>query len=524
MRLLVHGSIPPVTVRFMLLCVLGPIESDPMATLPTRNSKGTQHLILRRVFEDNLKIVGKFEEPERAQGESSRRSGPKLSLMTVSMMFIVVAGVGYYGFLVSVKSDSTISHRHAEHSANQPRADHSVALSQPSTEVQTKQTGHIMVDTGRSEPPATVASAETGAEGDPRYSSVGRLSNASATVKGSVGAGAERLELGPSQMQDRLEPEYGKTLPGQTPVKHANRDDVQRDLRPIHPPLLMAKNKKRWTDAGARQLVRDLNPFDQITADILGPITDAGDYQTLFDQSNLDVANVFGLDIKTIVIDAGHGGRDPGAIGPFGLQEKDVTLDIAVRLRDRLTRREGYRILMTRDDDTFLSLKERVEFSNEQHADLFLSIHINSLPVERVTMVETYYFGPHADSESLRLAERENRGSGYNLSDFDDVIARITNTVKQQQSRQVASSIQRSLFSNMRVRNKTIKNWGIKTAPFVVLLGVEAPSVLAEISAISNKRAEKRLGTDSYRDQIASFLEEGILRYLNGRGSQDHST
>lgn len=494
-----------------------------MATLPAGKNKGTQHLILRRVFEDNLKIVGKFEEPKQAQGESSRKSGLKLSLMTVSMIFIVVAGVAYYGFLVSVQSDLVISNLQAEHSANPP-AVASLALSQSSTEVTTEQTDHVMADTSQAGPSATARSAEMDLEGERRYSSVERLPNA---IPG-PGASAEPLALRPGQMQNGLEPEYGQTSPVETSVQHATRDDDHRGARPPHPPLLMAKNAKRWPADGAHRVVNNVDPFDeafdQIIADTLGPITEAGEYQTLFGQSSLDVANVFGLDIKTIVIDAGHGGRDPGAIGPFGLQEKDVTLDIAVRLRDRLTRREGYRIVMTRDDNTFISLKDRVEFSNEQHADLFVSIHINSLPVERVTMVETYYFGPHRDSESLRLAERENRGSGYNLSDFDDVIARIANTVKQRESRQLAASIQRSLYSNMRVRNKAIKNWGIKTAPFVVLLGVEAPSVLAEISAISNKRAEKRLGTDDYRDQIASFLEQGILRYLNGRGSRDHST
>ena len=491
-----------------------------MATLPARKNKGTQHLILRRVFEDNLKILGKFEESKQAQGESNRKPGLKLSLMTVSMIFIVVAGVAYYGFLVSVQSDLIISNLQVEHSAHPPPADEALAWSQSSTELQTEQTAHVMADTGQAGPSATARSAEMGLKGERRYSSVVRLPNA---IPG-PGASAEPLALRPRQMQNGLEPEYGQTSPVETSVQHATRDDDHGSARPPHPPLLMAKNENRWTADGARRAVNNVDPFDQIIIDTLGPITGAGEYQTLFSQSSLDVANVFGLDIKTIVIDAGHGGRDPGAIGPFGLQEKDVTLDIAVRLRERLTRREGYRILMTRDDDTSISLKDRVEFSNVQNADLFVSIHINSLPVERVTMVETYYFGPHRDSESLQLAERENRGSGYNLSDFDDVIARIANTVKQRESRQLAASIQRSLYSNMRVRNKAIKNWGIKTAPFVVLLGVEAPSVLAEISAISNKRAEKRLGTDDYRDQIASFLEQGILRYLSGRGSQDHST
>lgn len=242
-------------------------------------------------------------------------------------------------------------------------------------------------------------------------------------------------------------------------------------------------------------------------------------YEALLAPSQVPLAQLFGLDAKTIVIDPGHGGRDPGAIGPGGLQEKDVTLQVALLLRERLSKHPGYRILMTRDKDVRISTRERVAFANEQKADLFISIHCNSLGKQQLNIIETYYFGAPADEESLRLAEAENQGSEYLMAEFKGMIKKIGDNFKQQESNALAASIQNTLFRQMKAQDATVVNRGTKMAPFVVLLGADMPSVLAEITCISNPEEEKKLADPAYLEMFAQYLEGGIVGYLN----QTHS-
>ena len=241
----------------------------------------------------------------------------------------------------------------------------------------------------------------------------------------------------------------------------------------------------------------------------------SSDYQSLWSDPQVSIADLFDLGVKTIVIDAGHGGRDPGAIGPGGLQEKTVALDLARRLQTRLQRHEGYRILMTRDGDIALSLKERVEFANSNGADLFISLHVNALPVEQPTIVETYYFGPQTDKAAMRVAMKENHQSDYTIANFRDMIRKIGDSFKHYESKNLATAIHKSLYRNIKRQNKKFVSWGVKTAPFVVLLGVDTPSVLVEVTTLSNRREERRLRTKKYREKIAGYLEEGIVKYLN---------
>ena len=241
----------------------------------------------------------------------------------------------------------------------------------------------------------------------------------------------------------------------------------------------------------------------------------SSDYQSLWSDPQVSIADLFDLGVKTIVIDAGHGGRDPGAIGPGGLQEKAVALDLAKRLRTRLQQHEGYRILMTRDDDVALTLKERVGFANSNGADLFISLHVNALPVEQPTIVETYYFGPQTDKAAMRVAMKENHQSDYTIANFRDMIRKIGDSFKHYESKNLATSIHKSLYRNIKRQNKKVISWGVKAAPFVVLLGVDTPSVLVEVTTLSNRREERRLKTKEYREKIAGFLEEGIVNYLN---------
>jgi len=238
-------------------------------------------------------------------------------------------------------------------------------------------------------------------------------------------------------------------------------------------------------------------------------------YQQMIEDGSIPVADLFGLDVRTIVIDPGHGGVDPGATGPNGVMEKELTLDIARRVRDKLERAGNHRVLMTRDDDIKIALKDRVAFARKHTADLFISIHFNSLPVESDNLVETFYFGPQADKRILELAEKENADSGYAVADFRQVIERISDTLKTQESKDLAALLPRQLYTNLKRENRQLSNAGIKTAPFVVLLGSDVPSVLAEVSCLSNEREARNLETPEYRDKVAGYLRDGILEYLD---------
>jgi N-acetylmuramoyl-L-alanine amidase len=235
----------------------------------------------------------------------------------------------------------------------------------------------------------------------------------------------------------------------------------------------------------------------------------------------IGVAELYGLELRTIVIDAGHGGADPGAIGPRGLMEKDVTLDVAWRLQARLERYPEYRILMTRVGDEKLLLRERVAFTNEERADLFVSIHINWLPDESQVGVETYFYGPSSDAKARALAARENRNSGYTVAEFNELTRRLGVTLKLEESRQAATAIQESLHRNMARLGGSVSDWGARSGDFAVLLGVEAPSVLAEIATLSNREEEARLNTPEHRERLAAFLEQGIVTYLRQHSTQN---
>jgi N-acetylmuramoyl-L-alanine amidase len=248
-------------------------------------------------------------------------------------------------------------------------------------------------------------------------------------------------------------------------------------------------------------------------------IVTVGDYDAMLTRLDMPMADLFDLKIGTIVIDPGHGGIDPGAIGHQGLQEKDVALDIARRLRDKLTRTGRYHVLLTRGEDRKVYLKERVAFAKDNNADLFISIHANALPAEASSLnyVETYYFGPYSDLRTLEIAEKENHDSDYAIGDFRKIISKIGDTMKTEESKDLANAIHSKLYSGLKSHNQDMIDAGSKTGPFVVLLGVEVPSVLVEVSCISNMAEETRLSKPEYRDDIADYLKMGIIDYLDQR-------
>jgi N-acetylmuramoyl-L-alanine amidase len=245
-------------------------------------------------------------------------------------------------------------------------------------------------------------------------------------------------------------------------------------------------------------------------------------YAAMLRDLDVGMADLFDLQVRTNVIDPGHGGRDPGAVGPGAVKEKDVVLDIARRLRDKLMAASPHRVLLTREDDSLVPLKDRVAFAAGSQADLFISIHINSVPAEAgpVNYVETYYFGPHADQRTLDLAQQENHGSDYRIGDFRSMIARIGDRLKTEESARLASAIHHQLYDRLRHHSEGLQDAGVKSGPFVVLLGVEVPSVLVEIACISNEAEARRLSTPDYRDSVAGYLQAGVSAYLQDRAAR----
>jgi N-acetylmuramoyl-L-alanine amidase len=227
------------------------------------------------------------------------------------------------------------------------------------------------------------------------------------------------------------------------------------------------------------------------------------------------LSRILGLKVSRIVIDAGHGGPDTGTIGPGGLQEKDVVLDVARRLGALLSDRLGARVIYTRSDDTFIPLEERTEIANDARADLFISIHVNSSPDHAARGVETYFLNLNGSRESLQLAERENATSNRSIHDLQDLIQKIELNDKLAESRQLAHDVESSLSDRLDVEQR-----GVKTAPFIVLIGARMPSILAEISFLSNRTDANLLRHEAYRQRIAFALYRGVAAYIRSMPGQ----
>ncbi|HKF53764.1 MAG TPA: N-acetylmuramoyl-L-alanine amidase, partial [Candidatus Acidoferrales bacterium] len=232
------------------------------------------------------------------------------------------------------------------------------------------------------------------------------------------------------------------------------------------------------------------------------------------------LTRALGLKINRIVIDAGHGGHDTGTIGPHGLMEKDVCLDVALRL-GRLIHKKlpGAEVVYTRKTDVFVPLEERTAIANQAKADLFISIHANSSHNETARGIETYYLNFTTSQEALETASRENALSDESIHQLQDLIKQIANNDKIEESRELASDIQTSLTGQLREISTAERNRGVKKAPFVVLIGADMPSVLAEISFLSNPTDEKLLEKPTQRQRIAQGIFRGMERYLSSLNS-----
>ncbi len=225
------------------------------------------------------------------------------------------------------------------------------------------------------------------------------------------------------------------------------------------------------------------------------------------------LTRALGLKVGRIVIDAGHGGHDQGTQGPHGLVEKELVLDVAQRVGKLIEERLNAEVIYTRSDDTFIPLEGRTAIANQRKADLFLSIHANSSPFPRIAGMETFYLNFTDSKDALDVAARENASSQKSIFELQDIIQKITMHEKLDESREFASRLQGALFSFSSRNIPGQKNRGVKKAPFVVLIGANMPSVLAEIGFLSNPREETLLKKSDYRQKLAESLFRGVSKY-----------
>jgi N-acetylmuramoyl-L-alanine amidase len=228
------------------------------------------------------------------------------------------------------------------------------------------------------------------------------------------------------------------------------------------------------------------------------------------------LVRTLGLKIGRIVIDPGHGGHDSGTTGPGGIEEKQVVLDVALRLGKLLKQRLGADVIFTRDNDTFIPLETRTAIANKAQADLFLSIHANSSPDSSARGVETYYLNFTTSPDALEVAARENAVSNESIHELSDLVKKITLKDKIDESREFAADVQKSLYGDLEDGNPGLRDRGVKKAPFVVLIGANMPSILAEISFLTNSDDARELQRPAYRQRIAESLYRGVSRYISG--------
>ena len=297
------------------------------------------------------------------------------------------------------------------------------------------------------------------------------------------------------------------------PPVQAHTDPPAPKPLPAPPPLVaVSKPAAAVPGTGVRKLPAPPAPVEiapSVAAKPILPEPKAAARNATGDRS---LTRVLGLKLGRVVLDPGHGGHDVGTHGPSGLYEKDLVLDISQRLATLIQDRLGSEVLLTRNDDTFVPLEGRTKIANDYKADLFLSIHANSSPVKSVTGVETYYLNFTTSRSALDVASRENAATGSSIFDLKDVLEKIALRDKIDESREFASRLQTSLYTLTKAGAAT-KNRGVKKAPFVVLIGAQMPSVLAEIGFLTNASDEALMRKTEHRQKIAEALYKGIAAY-----------
>lgn len=233
----------------------------------------------------------------------------------------------------------------------------------------------------------------------------------------------------------------------------------------------------------------------------------------------------FVLGVHRIVLDPGHGGKDPGAVGHSkGILEKDVNLQMAKVVAEKLRKALKCEVLLTRTDDTYLALEERTQFANQKKADLFISIHTNAALNRKAQGIETYFLNLATDEESIAVAARENATSTKNISDLQTILNDLMQNAKINESSRLASYVQRGMFTSVRPHYKDISDKGVKQAPFYVLLGAQMPSILIETGFITHPKESKRLTSTQYQNRLADGVVEGVRRYIQDHFPQNTGT
>ena len=231
-------------------------------------------------------------------------------------------------------------------------------------------------------------------------------------------------------------------------------------------------------------------------------------------------ATAFPLAVRRVVLDAGHGGSDPGATAAQ-LLEKEITLDIGRRLQKKLEK-DGFEVVPTRDGDRTIALKERARLANDSRSDIFVSIHVNALLKHTDARgIETYYLGATNDPKLTQLAAAENRVSGYSIADMRTLLDGVYADARRDESHALARAVQQQLFTTLRKVDPGLENWGVKRAPFLVLVATDMPAVLAEVGCISNEKEAAMLRRPEYRQKIADALFAGIRGYAR-KGSENN--
>jgi N-acetylmuramoyl-L-alanine amidase len=233
-------------------------------------------------------------------------------------------------------------------------------------------------------------------------------------------------------------------------------------------------------------------------------------------KDELSLAQQLGLKVRRVVIDAGHGGHDTGAIGPTGVREKDVALSVTQKLKTKLEAL-GLEVVLTRDDDTFIALDERTRIANREHGDLFISIHCNAAPSKSLRGVETYTLNTSSNRYSVRLAARENATTERGINDLQYILADLATKANTGESQRLADRVQRSIIRGLSKDYKGVRDLGTKEALFVVLLGAKMPSILVETSFLSNPEDEQRLASAEYQQLLADQIAEAVSGFLDER-------
>jgi N-acetylmuramoyl-L-alanine amidase len=307
---------------------------------------------------------------------------------------------------------------------------------------------------------------------------------------------------------------------GAAPAQPATRSFVAPVVAPIvvPPPLPAVARNTNATLAAIpqiKQTVPETKPAvsqPTLTSEPAGPKTLPPVAAAANSNGKFSLSRQLGLSVSRVVIDAGHGGHDPGAHGN-GIDESELTLDVALRVQTLLEKQPGMEVVMTRDTDVFIPLEERTAIANREGADLFLSIHANASRNVQARGIETYFLNFAMNPEAEAVAARENATSGRAMHSLPDIVRAIALNNKINESRELAETVQRSMAKKLAARNRSLRDLGVKQAPFVVLIGAVMPSVLAEISFVTNKQDGTLLKTQAYRQQIAQALFDGIVNY-----------